>query len=337
LEIAAAFARFLVGVGANKEAEQVAEDFAVSYASIDADSLAGRVDLERAARRFSHGLALLARAGELGIPENPKTRIPLLRATLLKDLEKADDALAALMKVGKDSPLYFDARLRAAELLRQSGKNDEAIRTVEDAATTAHGDRSSIEVEAAVAVALVEEKRGNPAAGVARLEKALTREPDDSRLVLTLAAIEERRGRWKEALALAEKVLGKNPGSVEALNFWGFVAADHGHALDLALRRIEAASVLDPGSGGLIDSLGWVHFRRHDLAKAGALLEQAARLEPSDPEIQWHLGSLYAERKESDRARTAFRKAMGFSPDDRLRHKVEDSLARLGEGKTAKK
>jgi tetratricopeptide (TPR) repeat protein len=336
LEIAAAFARFLVGIGASKEAEQVAEDFAVSYASIDAETLAGRIELERSAHRYSQGLALLARAGELGIPENPKTRISLLRATLLKDLDKADEALAVLMKVGKDSPLYFDARLRAAELLRQSGKRDEAIRTVEEAAVAAHDDRSSVEVEAALAVALLEEKRGNPAAGVARLEKALTREPDDGRLMMTLAAIEERRGRWKEALGLAEKVLGKNPGSVEALNFWGFVAADHDHALDLALRRIEAAAVLDPGSGGLIDSLGWIHFRRHDLAKAAAFLEQAARLEPSDPEIQWHLGSLYAERKESEQARAAFRKALGFSPDDRLRHKVEDSLARLGESKTAK-
>lgn len=337
LEIASALARFLVGLGADKEAEQVAEDFAISYASLDAENLAGRVELERSARRFAHGLALLARAGELGIPEDAKTRIPLLRATLLKDLGKPDDALAVLMKVGKDSPLYFDARVRAADLLRQSGKSDEAIRTVEDAAAAAPGERDSIEVEAAVAVALVEDKRGNPADGVARLRKALEREPDDVRLSMTLAAIEERRGRWKDALGVAERVIGKNPGSVEALNFWGFVAADHDHALDLALRRIEAAAALDPGSGGLLDSLGWAHFRRRDLGKAASFLEQAARLEPSDPEIQWHLGSLYAERQQGDLARTAFRKALGSAPDDRLRRKVEDSLARLGESKTAKK
>jgi len=337
LEIAAAFARFLVGIGATQEAEQVADDLAVSYASLDADSLVGRVELERSARRFDRGLALLSHAAELGISENPKTRIPFLRAALLKDLDKSDEALATLMKVGKDSPLYFEARLRAAEFLRQAGKSDEAIRVVDQAVTAAQGDRGSIEVEAAVAVALVEEKRGNPAAGIARLERAALREPDDGRAVMTLAAIQERRGQWKEALALVEKILGKNPGSVEALNFWGFVAADHLFTLDLALRRVEVASALDPGSGGLIDSLGWVHFRRHDLAKAAAFLEQATRLEPSDPEIQWHLGSLYAERKEDDRAAAAFRRALGFAPDERLRHKVEDSLARLGESKTAKK
>jgi tetratricopeptide (TPR) repeat protein len=339
LEIGAAFARFLVGIGASKEAEQVADDLAVPYSSLDADTLVGRVELERSARRFERGLALVAHAAELGIADSQKTRISLLRATLLKDLDKADEALAVLIKVAKDSPLYFEARLRAAELLRQAGKSDEALRLVEEAAAIAPGDRSTIEVEAAVAVALIDEKRGDPAAGIARLEKALAREPDPSdasRAVMTLAAVQERRGRWQDALVLAEKVLGKNPGSVEALNFWGFVAADHAHALDLALRRLQVASALDPGSGGLIDSVGWVHFRRHDLDKAGAFLEQAARLEPSDPEIQWHLGSLYAERKETDRATATFRRALGLAPDERLRRKLEDSLARLGESKTAK-
>jgi tetratricopeptide (TPR) repeat protein len=336
LEIGAAFARFLVGIGASKDAEQVADDLAVPDSSLDAETLVARVELERSARRFARGLAMVSHAAELGIAENPKTRIPLLRATLLQDLDKPDEALAVLIKVSKDSPLYFEARLRAAELLRRTGKSDEAIRLVEDAAAAVPGDRAATDVDAAVAVALLEEKRWDPAAGIARLEKALVREPDDIRTVMTLAAIQERLGRWQDALALADKILGKNPGSVEALNFWGFVAADHDHALDLALRRLQVASALDPGSGGLIDSLGWVHFHRHDLDKAGGFLEQAARLEPADPEIQWHLGSLYAERKETERATTAFRRALGFAPDDRLRHKVEDSLARLGQSKTAK-
>ena len=34
-------------------------------------------------------------------------------------------------------------------------------------------------------------------------------------------------GRWQEALAVAEPVIADEPGSAEALNFWGFVAADH--------------------------------------------------------------------------------------------------------------
>jgi cytochrome c-type biogenesis protein CcmH/NrfG len=66
-----------------------------------------------------------------------------------------------------------------------------------------------------------------------------------------------------------------------------------------------------------------------DLAKADLYLEQAARLEPADAEIQWHLGELYAERKEGERAAAAYRRALGFHPDERMRHKLEESLANL--------
>jgi Tfp pilus assembly protein PilF len=331
-EIAAAFARFLVGIDSQKEAEQLADDLAVPDGSLDAESLGGRVELERSAKRLDRALALLARARDLGIAENQKTRVALTQATLLKEQGKSDEAQAVLMKVGKDSPLYFEARLRAAELLRDAGKAADAVRVVEEAAAAAKGekgDRDAIDAEAAVSLALIDEKRGDAKSGVARLEKIEARHPDESRAIMILAAIEERRGNWQHALDLVERHLAKNPGSVEALNFWGFVAADHDHALDLAKKRLQAACALDPGSGGLIDSLGWVHFRGKDLAKASLFLEQAARLEPADPEIQWHLGELYGASKDSARATAAFKRGLGFNPDERVRRKLEDSLAKL--------
>jgi tetratricopeptide (TPR) repeat protein len=330
LDIAAAFARFLVGIGSHKEAEQLADDLAVPESSMDADTLAPHVELERSARRFARGLALLAHGAEAGLADNEKTRIPLLRAALLRDQGKTEEALGVLLKVDKGSPLFSEARLRAAELLRDAGKTEEALRIIAETAA-AQGDRDAFEVDAEVAAALVEEKGGRATAGIARLEKLVARHPDDARAVTTLAALHERRGSWKQALDIVEKFLRSHPGSVVGLNFWGFIAADHDHDLDLALRRVQVASAFDPGSGGLIDSLGWVHFHRRDFGKAGAFLEQAARLEPGDPEVQWHLGMLYVQRKESERASSAFRRALGLAPDERLRHKLEESLARLAE------
>ncbi len=269
-EIAAAFARFLVGIGSQKEADQLADDLAVPDSSLDAESLGGRVELERSARRLDRALALLARARALGIAENQKTRLSLTQAAILKEQGKSDEALAVLMKVGKTSPLYFEARLRAAELLRDTHKAAEATRLVEEAAAAAK-DPDDTEVEAAVSLALIDEKRGDAMSGVARLEKIVARHPDQSQAIMLLAAIEERRGNWQHALDIVERYLAKDPGSVEALNFWGFVAADHEHALDLAKKRLQAACALDPGSGGLIDSLGWVYFRGKDLGQSSSL------------------------------------------------------------------
>jgi tetratricopeptide (TPR) repeat protein len=139
--------------------------------------------------------------------------------------------------------------------------------------------------------------------------------------------IEERRGAWQHALDLVEPLIKKKPGSVEALNFWGFVAADHGHDLDKARKRLQAAAALEPGSGAVLDSLGWVSFRAGQMDKAALFLEQAGRLEPGDAEILSHLGDLYAKRSEPERAVAAYRKALSRKPEERLRRRLEESLA----------
>jgi len=343
-EIAAAYARFLVGLGDTKEAEQLADDLAVPEGSLDADTLAGHVELERSAHRYARALALLAHAREAGVAEDEKTRLSLTQAAILKDEGKSDEALATLTSVAKSSPLFFESRLRAAELLRDAGKADEAMRIVEEAQGQAKSqakndkdDKDAVEIETALSLALSEEKRGDAKAAVSRLEPLFQRHPDEGRLVLLLASIEERRGNWRHALDLAEGYLGKNRGSVETLNFWGFVAADHDYALDLARKRLQVACSLDPGSGGLLDSLGWLHLRAKDLAQASLFLEQAARLEPADAEIQWHMGELYAEKKNPEKAAAAYRRGLGFKPDERVRHKLEDSLAKLAGGKMSGK
>src|SRR5207248_980470 len=133
------------------------------------------------------------------------------------------------------------------------------------------------------------------AAALAKEDQALGKDGDahgDPRLILTRAAVDERRGDWQRAVARGEQLLARKPRSVEALNFVGFVAADHDHDMARTLRRIQAAVVLSPGSGAIIDSLGWAYFKTGDLARADVYLEQAARLEPGDPEVLEHLGDL---------------------------------------------
>ena len=336
-EIAAAYARFLVGIGSTKEAGQLADDLSVPVGSLDGETIDARVELERSAHRFDRALLLLARARDLDIGEEQRQRFSLTRAALLKEQGKTKEALATLLAVDKSTPLYFEARLRAAELLRDSGKFADASRTVEEALALVRGDRDGAELEAAVSLALIDEKRGAAASGVARLEKMLEHQPGESRAVMILAALEERRGNWRRALHLVERQLAKHPSSVQALNFWGFVAADHNHALPLAKKRLQVANSLEPGSGGLIDSLGWVCFRSNDLAKASMFLEQASRLEPTDPEIQWHLGEIYAQRREGERAAALYRRALLAKPDERLRRRIEESLSRLPAGRVSGK
>jgi len=328
LEIAAAYARFLVSVGDSKAAGQVADDNVSPVAGSDPDTLAGNIELERSARRLERALALVKKAQDAGVSDDARTRLALTAAALLKEQGHNDEAAATLLAVPKTSPLFFEARVRASELLREDGKTSEAARAAEDAATAA-GENADQKIDAAVALAFVDEKRGDAIMATRSLETLRAGHPDHARLTLSLATIEERRGAWQRALDLVEPLIKKKPGSVEALNFWGFVAADHGHDLDKARKRVQAAAALDPGSGALLDSLGWVSFRAGQLDKAGLFLEQAGRLNPVDAEILTHLGDLYAKRAEPERAAAAYRKALSQKPEERLRRRLEESLAGL--------
>jgi tetratricopeptide (TPR) repeat protein len=326
MEIAAAYARFLVGIGEGKAAEQLADDLVSPLAGSDPDALPGSIELERSAHRLDRALALVKKAQEAGVADDVKTRLTLTAAALLKDQDRNDEAVATLVAVPKTSPLYFEARLRAAELLRDQGKTTEAARLAESAAATA-SDNAEQKLEAAIALAFIDEKHGDAVMATRRLEALRANQPEQAHLILSLATIEERRGAWQRALDLVEPLIKKKPGSVEALNFWGFVAADHSHELDKAQRRLQAAAALEPGTGAVLDSLGWVSFRAGQLDKAGMFLEQAGRLDLGDAEILSHLGDFYVKRSEPERAAAAYRKALSHKPEERLRRRLEESLA----------
>jgi tetratricopeptide (TPR) repeat protein len=330
LQIAAPVAVWLVDRGDVAEAKELADRANANVADVDGLALASA--LERAVKRPERAVELADRAEKLGAPAG---RVALLRAEALAAKDNHTAAVKLLLGVSAEAGEFVEARLRAGELLRDDGRYDEAAGALERAleqgeAASKEGGATSL----TIARAFVDEKRGDAVRAARRLDEALAREPDDGRLMLARAAVDDRRGEWRHALELAEKVLAREPRNVEALNFAGFVAADHGNDLPRATRRLQAAVALSPGSGGIVDSLGWVYFRAGDLAHATAFLEQANRLEPGDPEILEHLGDLYVKKQQRDQAVDAYRKALASKPTDKLARELNERLRTL-EAKSA--
>jgi tetratricopeptide (TPR) repeat protein len=337
LAVADAFAGWLVLRGEVAEARDLADRLIADAG--DADMLAAASAFERTVKRPDRAVALIERATKQGLAAG--RRGLLLGAAALAKEDKPG-AVAAYMGIDKRDPSFFEARLRAAEILREQGKLDEAERALDGAtAAVSQADTpAQIEdrrVDLAIALSQIDEKRGDAARAARRLEEALGKGGDahgDPRLILARASVDDRRGDWQPAIARGERLLARKPRSVEALNFVGFVAADHGHDMGRTIRRLQAAVALSPGSGAIIDSLGWAYFHAGDLAHADLYLEQAARLEPGDAEVLEHLGDLYAKRLERDRALAAYRRALGFKPSDRVARELGDRIRTL-EAKSA--
>jgi tetratricopeptide (TPR) repeat protein len=262
-----AFAGWLVLRGETAEAQELADRLVADAG--DADTLAVASAFERTVKRPDRAVALAERAAGLGLA--PGRRGLLLGAAAQAKEDKAG-AVAAYLGVDRREPTFFEARLRAAEILREQGKVDEAEKTLNEASVAVSQGETPAQVEdrrvdLAIALSQVDEKRGDAARASRRLEEALGQGKGkdgeargDVRLILALAAVDERRGDWQRAIARGERLLARKPQSVEALNFVGFVAADHSHDLPRAIPRLQAAVVLTPGSGAIIDSLGWAYF-----------------------------------------------------------------------------
>jgi tetratricopeptide (TPR) repeat protein len=330
LEIADAFAGWLVLSGDVAAAQELVDGLTADLP--DAPSLELAATLELTVKRPERALALIERVRKLGVGAG---RIALMIGATQAAREDWTGALQTYVAVAKTEGEFFESRLRAAEIEREHGKVDRAASRLDEAASSTLDATRAVDL--AIARSQLEEKRGDAALAVRQLDEGLKAQPDGKplddrladRLILARAAVDERRGDWRPAIEQVDALLVREPRNIEALNFAGFIAADHGQDLPRAIKRLQAAVALSPGAGGVVDSLGWAYFRSGDLPHADTFLEQAGRLEPADPEILSHLGDLYAQRQQRDRALATYRKALTLSPSDRVARELGERIHTL--------
>jgi tetratricopeptide (TPR) repeat protein len=85
-------------------------------------------------------------------------------------------------------------------------------------------------------------------------------------------------------------VIELDPEHASALNYIGYMLAEKGIRLDEAEQYIKRALSLEPESGHIIDSLGWVYYKKGEYERAIAELEKAVQYLPEDPVVAEHLG-----------------------------------------------
>src|SRR5207244_4280887 len=112
------------------------------------------------------------------------------------------------------------------------------------------------------------------------LDAALAHAPTDETLNYARAALEDKASDPERAVAIMQKLLEKNGDSVTALNFIGYSYADREVHLETGEKLLRHALELRPDDAFVVDSLGWLLFRRGELEAARPLLERCVRLEP---------------------------------------------------------
>jgi len=173
---------------------------------------------------------------------------------------------------------------------------------------------------------------GGTSRAIALMEAAVKSNPEDSGVYLSMADIYSDAGRTDEALKTLEAALQRFPAEADVLNYLGYMLADRGTRLDESVRLITRALEIDPDNPSYLDSLGWAHFKRGDLAQAETHLSKAAQGLPRNSVVQDHYGDLLAKRGRTADAIAAWSKALEGDGEDieraAIEKKIKDTKAR---------
>ena len=249
--------------------------------SIDALYAAGalnldRGDLVRAREHFEHVLTLF--------PNEDRARLYLGRIAS----EQGDyEAALTLLREVVSRELYFDAQMRVGFVLSDAGRIDEALEHLADATPKSRDEQ----VRVYLAREQVLRDSGQPEQALKLLNAALVDLPDDLDLLYARGLVTAMLDQVVDHERDMRRLIELDPENAHAYNALGYTLADKTERFEEALALIEKALLLLPGDPYILDSLGWVHYRRGNLKLALEYLTEAMDQQP-DAEIAAHLGEV---------------------------------------------
>ena len=221
---------------------------------------------------------------EMDYPESNNIRLQL--GQLAEDDKRWEEAIRWYREVAPGEQ-YLTARSRAASVMAQHGRLDEGRGLLQEAAAADPHDQ----VQFLVAEAVLLRDAGRAEEAYALLDGGLAKEPEQTDLLYETALLADRLGKIDVLERNLRKVIELKPDYAHAYNALGYSLADRNLRLDEAQQLIDKALALAPDDPFILDSKGWVLFRRGDKPAALDVLQHAFALR-ADPEIAAHMGEV---------------------------------------------
>ena len=147
------------------------------------------------------------------------------------------------------------------------------------------------------------------------LTEALVDVPDNRDVLYARSLIAERLDKLSVLEADLRHILDKNPEDVSALNAMGYTLVDKTNRYEEAEKYLNQALKLQPDEGVIIDSYGWLQFKRGNLSEALDYLRRAYAKDP-EPEIAAHIAEVLWTLGNIKEAKEIYEHAYKKSPDD---------------------
>jgi tetratricopeptide (TPR) repeat protein len=239
--------------------------------------------------------------------------------------ELLDDPEGAIRWYGKVTGEYaLRATMRRAFLLAEQGDVSEARNLMTQLRL---GGDARIKVQGYQAEAQILQQAGQAEEAMQVLDAALVELPDEFPLRYARALLAVGMGRVDLAEKDLRRAIAEDPDNAVAINALGYTLADLTDRYDEAEALIRLAYELQPDDPSVIDSMGWIAYRRGRLDEAERYLREAWHL-LRNPEVAAHLGEVLWVRGYPDEARELWAEGLELEGDQRV---LIDTMQRFGE------
>jgi len=168
-------------------------------------------------------------------------------------------------------------------------------------------------------------RKGDLPAAVQSLTRASQLLPDKPVVIGTLALVLDSSGRKSDAARAYQAAIDLDPENAIAMNNLAFLLAEQGDDLDHAWRLAQRAVDLSEDDADVIDTAGWVQWKRKQIDAAVGLFALALSKDPDNADFRKHLMMALSARQDAvaGEARAMIEGANGDS------QKIKDALRSL--------
>ena len=242
--------------------------------------------------------------------ERDSTQALLVLAQIAEDKNDTAAALKWLEKIEPDNQgSYISATLRRAMLLAKAKDPEAARALLQQAEVRNDDDRAKLTVGEAQLL----RDAGRLDDALRMVADALELNKNNIDLLYEHAMLAERAKQFDLMERELRKLIKVAPDNQHAYNALGYSFADRNVRLQEAFDLISKANQIAPNDPYILDSLGWVEFRLGRLEQALKTLQRAYEIK-ADAEIAAHLGEVMWKMGRQDEAKKLWRSANDKDP-----------------------
>lgn len=317
----------------------------LKLSGIDNSTVATEVEAEFAAQVFSRMILAYKNANRYAEAKAVIDRSRLVLDTqdtfadkqtlaLLLETGKRQEALQAVRASRRKFPNDESLLRQEAMILTESGKVEEGVALIKTALkgrTSSAPSALSDDFSNLLFISALYNQANRGREAIAAANEAFNSAQGEERkqiAKLTLATAQQKSGDFAAAETTLREILKQTPGNPIALNNLGYFLLERNERFEEALKLIQQAVKIDPTNPSYLDSLGWAYFKLGRYDEAEKNLRDAARRSQDSATIYEHLGDVYQKQGKNDLAKTAWQKALNLATDAEDVNRIKGKLGK---------